>query len=288
MTTRDASRFWFGEGLAWIRAHPGAWLRLMVKKAVVLWEAYEVPDNLDYYVYRETAPVLRLPLPGFGLVAPLGRLDLPALALGSAAGMAAGDEVFVLGHGGRAHALKAEIFARREFAGPWEYVLDEALFTTPPHPEWSGAALLGEDGRLAGIGSLFVQEASGGDVVKGNMFVPVELFTAIQADLLRYGRRSGLPRPWLGMYTDEGAEGLVVTGLAPGGPAEKAGVAPGDLVVEVAGDRVAGLAELFRKVWRRGPAGTTIRLTLARGGAPLAVDVATIARADSLKKPRLQ
>ncbi len=225
---------------------------------------------------------------GFGLVAPLGRLDLPALALGSAAGMSAGDEVYVLGHGGRAHALKAEIFARREFAGPWEYVLDEALFTTPPHPEWSGAALLGEDGRLAGIGSLFVQEASGGDVVKGNMFVPVELFTAIQADLLRYGRRSGLPRPWLGMYTDEGAEGLVVTGLAPGGPAEKAGVAPGDLVVEVAGDRVAGLAELFRKVWRRGPAGTTIRLTLARGGAPLSVDVATIARADSLKKPRLQ
>jgi 4-amino-4-deoxy-L-arabinose transferase-like glycosyltransferase len=74
MTTRDASRFWFAEALAWIRSHPGDWLRLMAKKVVVLWEAYEVPDNLDYYVYRETAPVLRLPLPGFGLVAPLGLL----------------------------------------------------------------------------------------------------------------------------------------------------------------------------------------------------------------------
>ena len=225
---------------------------------------------------------------GFGLVAPLGRLDLPALALGSAAGMSAGDEVYVLGHGGRAHALKAEIFARREFAGPWEYVLDEALFTTPPHPEWSGAALLGEDGRLAGIGSLFMQEASGGDVVKGNMFVPIELFTVIQADLLRYGRRSGPPRPVARHVHRRGRRGPGRDRAGARRPGGEAGVAPGDLVVEVAGDRVAGLAELFRKVWRRGPAGTTIRLTLARGGAPLSVDVATIARADSLKKPRLQ
>lgn len=225
---------------------------------------------------------------GFGLVAPLGRLDVPPLALGSAANIQAGDEVFVLGSGGRAHALKAEVFARREFAGTWEYVLDEALFTTPAHPEWSGAALLAEDGRLAGIGSLFVQEASAGAVVKGNMFVPIDVYTAIQDDLLRFGRRRGLPRPWLGMYTDETPDGLTVTGLAPGGPAERAGVAAGDIVLEVAGDRVDALADFHRRVWRRGPAGTAIRLTLSRNGTPLHVDIASIARSDTLKKPRLQ
>jgi len=225
---------------------------------------------------------------GFGLVQPLGRFDLPPLPIGSSAAVDVGDEVIVLGHGGRAHALKADVFAKREFAGAWEYVLDEALFTTPPHPEWSGAALLGEDGRLAGIGSLFVQEPQGEEVVKGNMFVPIDLFASVQEDLLKLGRRSGPARPWLGMYTAETPEGLVVTGLASDGPAERAGVQHGDAVVEVAGERVAGLADLHRKVWLQGPAGSVIALTLARGGAPLRVRVQSADRGDSLRKPRMQ
>jgi len=225
---------------------------------------------------------------GFGLVQPLGRLDLPPLAIGSAATIDAGDEVIVLGHGGRAHALKSDVFAKREFAGPWEYLLDEALFTTPPHPEWSGAALLGEDGQLAGIGSLFVQEPVGDETVKGNMFVPIDLFAAVREDLLRFGRRSGPARPWLGVYTAETPEGLVVTGLAAGGPAERAGVQHGDAVVAVAGERVGGLADLYRRLWAFGPAGSVIPLTLARSGAPLHVRVQSADRGDSLKKPRLQ
>jgi S1-C subfamily serine protease len=225
---------------------------------------------------------------GFGLVLPLGRLDVAPLAMGSAETIDVGDEVYILSHGGRAHALKADVFAKHEFAGPWEYVLDEALFTAPAHPEWSGAALLGPDGRLAGIGSLFVQEAAGDDVVKGNMFVPTDLLAPVQEDLLRYGRRAGPARPWLGMYTAESADGLVVTGLAPDGPAERAGVHHGDTVTEVARERVGSLAELFRSVWRQGPAGTVVDLTLARGGAPLRVAVATVDRFDRLKKPRMQ
>jgi S1-C subfamily serine protease len=225
---------------------------------------------------------------GFGIVQPLGRLGLPALALGSAASLAAGDEAIVLGSGGRAHALKAEVFAKREFAGPWEYVLDEALFTTPAHPEWSGAALVGDDGRLAAIGSLFVQEPSGEDVVKGNMFVPVDLYTAVANDVLRYGRRRTPARPWLGMYTAETNEGLVVTGLAAGGPAERAGVRLGDRVLDVADERATGLPDFFRRVWRCGPAGTVIPLTVARDGTPVSLDVHSSDRNESLKKPRLQ
>src|SRR4029077_10584543 len=111
---------------------------------------------------------------GFGLVMPLGRLNIRPLARGSARAAAPGSQVIVIGQGGREHALKAKIIAKREFAGYWEYVLDEALFTAPAHPQWGGAALLGEDGRLLGIGSLLVQESVGGKTVDGNMFVPID------------------------------------------------------------------------------------------------------------------
>ena len=225
---------------------------------------------------------------GFGLVMPLGPLRLPAIARGSAATVAPSDDVFVLGSGGRSHALKATVFAKREFAGYWEYLLDEALFATPAHPEWSGAALIDDDGRLVGIGSLLVQEAVGDDVVKGNMFVPVDLLGPILDDLLRTGRSRAPPRPWLGMYTAETPNGLVVNGLASDGPADKAGVMPGDVVVAVGDNRVAELAELYRGIWSKGPAGTDVALTLARDGTPVRVRVHTGDRRDFLRKPRLQ
>jgi S1-C subfamily serine protease len=225
---------------------------------------------------------------GFGLVQPLGRARWPALRRGSADAVIQDDEVIVVGHGGRAHALKAKIFAKREFAGYWEYLLDEALFTTPPHPEWSGTALLDEDGRLIGIGSLLLQEKSGDETVDGNMFVPVDLLEPILDDLLRTGRAAGPRRPWLGMYTADAQGRVVVNGVAAGGPAERAGVATGDLVIAVAGERVASLADLFRQIWRQGPAGTEIPLTLARGGTPLHLKVRSADRDDLLKKPSLQ
>jgi S1-C subfamily serine protease len=225
---------------------------------------------------------------GLGLIQTLGRLGVPPLSRGSAASVAVGDDVIIIGHGGRAHALKASVIAKREFAGYWEYVLDEALFTAPPHPEWSGAALLGEDGRLIGIGSLFVQEEVGEETVKGNMFVPVDLLEPILDDMLRQGRSARPPHPWLGMYTAEVENRPVVNALVTDGPAARAGVKLGDVVVEVAGVRVAGLADFFRKIWRLGPAGTEIALTLARDGAPAQVQVRSADRGDFLKKPRLQ
>jgi S1-C subfamily serine protease len=225
---------------------------------------------------------------GFGLVAPLGHWRLPKLECASAASVAEDDEVIVIGHGGRPHALKATLVAKREFAGYWEYLLDAALYTTPPHPEWSGAALVGDDGRLLGIGSLLVKEKSGDEVFDGNLFVPADLLTPILADLLTTGRSRQPPRPWLGMYTVEDQGRLSVQGLAPGSPAELAGVQPGDTIVAVGDDRVTELADLLRRTWSRGPAGTMIPLLLARQGAPVRVSVHSADRGDFLKKPSLQ
>jgi S1-C subfamily serine protease len=225
---------------------------------------------------------------GFGLVQPLGRLDLPPLRRGSASSTRVGANVIVIGSGGRAHAVNASIFAKREFAGYWEYLLDEALFTAPAHPQWGGAALVGSDGRLIGIGSLFVQEALDGETMQGNMFVPVDLLEPILDDLLKYGRSARAVRPWLGMYTAEAEGSLVVGGLARGAPAESAGVRVGDVVLEVGGERAHGLADLLRKTWSVGAAGVEIPLTLARNAEVMQVRVRSADRHDFLRKPQLQ
>ncbi|MFQ5974230.1 MAG: S1C family serine protease, partial [Alphaproteobacteria bacterium] len=173
---------------------------------------------------------------GFGLVQALGRLGVPAMALGTSESSTLGDDVIVAGHGGRRHALMARVVSKQEFAGYWEYVLDEAIFTAPAHPNWGGAALIGLDGKLQGIGSLFLQQMIGGSSpVNGNMIVPIDLLLPILDDLVMYGRVNAAPRPWLGVFAAEEDGKIAVVGLASGGPAQQAGLRMGDVVLQVAG-----------------------------------------------------
>jgi S1-C subfamily serine protease len=224
---------------------------------------------------------------GFGLVQALGPLDASVLERGSAKRCRVGDEIVVAGHGGRAHALMATVFAKREFAGYWEYLLEEALFTSPAHPQWGGSAAIDLDGRLVGIGSLFVQEKQDDESIEGNMIVPVDLLEPILDDLVKLGRSSRPARPWLGMYTTEVADHLVIAGLADGGPAEQAGLEVGDLLLEVAGERPKSLAHLFRSVWRLGPPGVEVPVTYARSGTISRAVLRSADRSDFLKKPHL-
>ena len=96
---------------------------------------------------------------GFGLVQALAKLDMPALEIGQSAAASVGERVVVGGAGGRQRSVAARIVAKQEFAGYWEYVLDEAIFTAPAHPNWGGTALIGPAGDLLGIGSLQLQQA---------------------------------------------------------------------------------------------------------------------------------
>lgn len=233
----------------------------------------------------EAAPLAYDQVSGFGLIQPLGPLDAPPLERGSAASLHLGDRVLVIGHGGARHSLEARLIARREFAGYWEYLLEDALFTAPPHPQWGGTALIGTDGLLLGIGSLFVQESLADESFDANMFVPIDLLEPVLEDMIGIGQPRRVPRPWLGVYTAEHADRVVVADLTRNGPAHRAGIRLGDVIVEVAGHRVFSLPQFFRGIWGSGAAGADIPLTLTRGRESLHVTVHSASRDDFLKKP---
>src|SRR5262252_7485463 len=202
---------------------------------------------------------------GFGLLrsgAPLGVKPMP---MGKAEDIAQREPVMVLPAGGRDAATLAYVVSKRKFAASWEYLLDTAIFTSPPTMQWAGAALVSREGKLVGIGSLLVRETVDGAQAPGNMFVPIDLLKPILPDLIEKGRRSGPARPWLGLATEEMHGHLLVTRVSPEGPADKAGIRNGDIVIGVGRDPVTSHEELYRKVWGLGAAGVDVPLRVLQG-----------------------
>jgi S1-C subfamily serine protease len=225
---------------------------------------------------------------GFGLVQALARIDLPALPIGQSGAAQIGDRVVVGGAGGRQRSVAARIADRHEFAGYWEYVLDEAIFTAPAHPNWGGTAMIGAAGELLGIGSLQLERPGAGGLSEHlNMIVPIDLLKPIADDLTTYGRRNRPPRPWLGLYASEIEDRVVIVGLANGGPAQRAKLRPGDVVLAVGGMEVRGLAALFRRIWSLGHAGVEVPLRVYRDGRTFELRVPSGDRNRFLKGPSL-
>jgi S1-C subfamily serine protease len=224
---------------------------------------------------------------GFGLVRALEPLGVPSLEVGDSSQVMVGDRVIAAGGGLASCSVSGRLVARQEFAGYWEYVLDEALFTAPAHPMWSGAALIGPTGKLVGIGSLQMQQQGpGGKSTPMNMMVPVDLLQPILNPLLAGGGE--LPaRPWLGVLAEEISGRVVIVGASKNGPAERADLAQGDIVLAVDGEEVSTLADFYRAVWALGPAGVNVPLTLAREGDVFQVEVRSKDRRALLKKPKM-
>ena len=221
---------------------------------------------------------------GFGLLRTMEPLKLKPMPLGKSADVKERDPVLVASFGGPDMVAGAYVVAKREFAGNWEYMLDEALFTAPPHPAWSGAALINREGKLVGVGSLIVGDAAGGsDKTPGNMFVPIDRLLPVLGDLISDGRVAGPGRPWLGVNTDELRGRLFVSRVTPGGPAEKAGLKRGDVVVGVNGEPPKNLADFYRKVWAQGAAGTTVAIDVLQDSQVRRVEIKSINRLDHLK-----
>lgn len=203
---------------------------------------------------------------GLGLLRAVGSVgDIAPMRLGNSSGLVAGAHAVVASHGGANAARPAFVVDRREFAGYWEYLLEDAIFTSPPHPLYGGAALVGPEGELLGIGSLVVGDAFRGErIVPGNMFVPVDRLKAAIGDLLTHGH-SVPPRPWLGMYTEELEGRLLVRHLAEEGPAEAAGLRRGDLILGVDSQPVTSMADFYRRAWAKRSAGDIVPIDVLRG-----------------------
>jgi serine protease Do len=225
---------------------------------------------------------------GFGLLRLVAPIEGKPLPLGDARDLAERDPVMVAVHGGREGVSLAYVVSRRPFSGSWEYMVDSAIFTYPPVMNWSGAALIGPKGDLLGIGSLIVADAmSPGSQSPGNMFVPVDLLKPILNDLVEKGR-AGPVRPWLGLSTEELRGRLFVSRVSPDGPAERAGVQRGDILIGVGGEDVSSLADFYRKLWARGNAGVEVPLKVLQGVQVRELNVRSIDRVDYFRaKPTL-
>jgi len=224
---------------------------------------------------------------GMAIIHALSPLDIPAMQPGTAEDLKESDTVIIAPYGGVDHAINAVVVSRREFAGSWEYMLDSAIFTAPIHPNWSGAALIRQDGTLCGIGSLWVNDAEDDrSDSPGNMFVPIDLLKPIYDDLVSTGLAQAPHRPWLGMYTAEAMGRLFVSGIIDDGPADVAGVEAGDLIAGIEDEDVQTLPELYRKLWSVGEAGVDVTLNLRRDGEDIDVTITSDSRYSFMEKRR--
>jgi S1-C subfamily serine protease len=221
---------------------------------------------------------------GFGLLRTIEPLKHKALPLGSAADLKEGDPVLVSSFGGIGMMAPVRVASRRVFAGSWEYLIERAIFTAPPHPQWSGAALIDRHGRLVGVGSLIVGDSAGNkENVPGNMFVPIDVLMPVFADLLANGRASGPGKPWLGVGADEVGGQLRVGRVTPESPADKAGIRRGDVVVGIGGEVTATLPDFYRKLWSLGSAGVNVPLDVIQSGTGRRIDIPSVHRLDHLR-----
>ncbi|MGI9302880.1 MAG: S1C family serine protease [Gammaproteobacteria bacterium] len=224
---------------------------------------------------------------GFGLVRAERPLGIGPVEFGDSGGLQTGDPALVISHGGPQSMLLATVAARRDFAGYWEYLLEDAIFTSPAHPRFGGAALIGPEGRLVGIGSLIVPDAAeeGVQSQPGNMFVPINALKPILGELIAEGNTRGPRSPWIGVFTEMDRGHLFVTRVAEDGPAQKAGVEAGDIILKVGNEPVESLADFFRKMWALGEAGVDVPLSILRKSQ---VKQITVRSADRYKWLRFQ
>jgi S1-C subfamily serine protease len=214
-------------------------------------------------------------------------MNVDPLPLGSSAAARIGDRAVVGGAGGRTRSVASQIVAKQEFAGYWEYLLDEAIFTYPAHPNWGGAGLISNSGELLGIGSLQMERERGSRAEHVNMIVPIDLLKPVLDDLRRFGRVNRPARPWLGMYSTEIDHRVVVIGIADNGPAARAELKAGDVILAIKGEKIENQSSFYRKLWALGSAGVDVPLTVHHEGVTFDVVLASTDRARLLKGPKL-
>lgn len=222
---------------------------------------------------------------GFGILRPLASLEVKPIVLGDSADVEALDRLLVASGAGDDNLSIATVVARRRFAGYWEYLIENAIFTTPPRADFGGAALIDRQGRLVGVGSLFVMDAAvPGERLPGNMFVPIDLLKPVLDEMLATGRQKGGARPWLGVNSVERDGRLHVMRVSADSPAEKAGLSPGDIILTLAGEPVQSLEAFYERLWASGAPGVEITLKVLKGTEVQEIRLRSIDRFDVIRR----
>ncbi|HEX5129835.1 MAG TPA: S1C family serine protease [Usitatibacter sp.] len=222
---------------------------------------------------------------GFGLLRPLVPLDMKAIKLGASEKVEALDRLLVATGADEDALSVATVVSKRQFAGYWEYLIDGAIFTSPPRADFGGAALINKDGELVGIGSLFVMDAvTKGERLPGNMFVPIDLLKPVLDEMIATGKQKGGTRPWLGLNSVEEDGRLKVIRVSSDSPAEEAGIEAGDIVLSIGGKKVENQADFYRRLWASGAPGVEVTLKVLKGADVVDVKVRSIDRAENIRK----
>ena len=224
---------------------------------------------------------------GFGLARARESLNLVPMELGDSSTLNEGEEVCVVAYGDEESPIRTNVVGRQEFAGYWEYLIENAIFTSPAHPKWSGAPLVDSGGLVKGIGSLLLDEiAEQTTQAQGNMFVPTELLLPILDDLLRTGRAQRPSRPWLGIFAADTQKGPSLIHIAPEGPADHCGLHAEDVILRVNNEPIDDVADMYRKIWKVGEAGSLVPVTIMRDAVGVELKIKSSSRYDFFRTPR--
>ncbi len=222
---------------------------------------------------------------GFGLIKPMSKITGKPIRMGTASPVAQLDRLMIVTGGAEQMVSIATVVSKRRFAGYWEYLIDNAIFTSPPRLDHSGAALINKDGELVGIGSLFVMDAlTPGERLPGNMFVPVDLLKPVLHELATTGSQREARRPWIGVNSLEEDGRVKVLQVNEESPAAKAGIEAGDIILSIEGQPVESLETFYRHLWSAGPAGTEVTLRVLHGVNQKDITVRTIDRREFMRR----
>lgn len=213
---------------------------------------------------------------GLALLGLRGR-GLQAIELGSSERLERGAPVFILAAtGGETRGVSGGVVTYLgEFDAYWEYLLDRGIMTNAPNPGLGGGPLLDLEGRMVGVVSLNLSE-----IGRQSLAVPAEYYLGHREELLRFGRVASRPRrAWVGFFPHPVEDRLVVAGVVPDGPGERAGLQEGDLILTVDDLEIASRRELYRTLWRHGP-GERIVFDVLRENEVHTVEVVGEDRAD--------
>jgi len=217
--------------------------------------------------------------------------NMPAISFGSSETLAVGDVVLAIGNPfGVGQTVTSGIVSALGRTGLGINTFENFIQTDAAiNPGNSGGALIDASGNLVGINTAIFTASRTGSSAGIGFAIPVSTAKMVLDQIVKSG---SVTRGWIGVagrdITPEMAEsfklgtttGALIAEVVPGGPADKAGLKTGDILLGIGGEEVSTLADFYRKLWARGSAGSAIPLKVLQGMQIRDVTVRSIDRVE--------